>query len=82
MLTYADVWWVCRRVLTYGGYAGEYGQTGEAPSKRSGHAMVLQNGGLFVFGGGGVEGGADGFYDSLWVFDTSAHRWSLLTQVS
>jgi hypothetical protein len=54
--------------------------SGEAPSKRSGHSMVLQNGGLFVFGGGGLEDGADGFYDSLWVFDTAARHWSLLTQ--
>ena len=42
--------------------------------------MVLQNGGLFVFWGGGLEGGADGFYDSLWVFYTAARNWSLLTQ--
>jgi len=67
-------------LLNDGHGGGEAGSNGEAPSKRSGHSMVLQNGGLFVFGGGGLEGGADGFYDSLWVFDTAARNWSLLTQ--
>ena len=67
-------------LLNDGHGGGEAGAQGEAPSKRSGHAMVIQNGGLFVFGGGGEEEGADGFYDSLWVFDTAARRWSLLTQ--
>ena len=69
-----------RWVLLNDGHGGGEAGTGEAPSKRSGHAMVLQNGGIFVFGGGGLEEGAEGFYDSLWVFDTAARRWSLLTQ--
>ncbi|KAJ1482241.1 hypothetical protein T484DRAFT_1804588 [Baffinella frigidus] len=72
------------------------GSTGEGPSRRSGHSMVLQSGGIFLFGGGGDETASDkgavnhsvydaravnhSFYDALWVFDTPSQRWVLLSQ--
>jgi hypothetical protein len=48
------------------------GTRGEGPGKRSGHAMSVVNGGIFLFGGGGVE--ENTFLDSLWVYDTAGHR--------
>ena len=52
------------------------GTRGEGPGKRSGHAMSVVNGGIFLFGGGGVE--ENTFLDSLWVYDTAGHRYIIL----
>ena len=52
------------------------GTRGEGPGKRSGHAMSVVNGGIFLFGGGGVEDNT--FLDSLWVYDTAGHRYIIL----
>eukprot|EP00282_Hemiselmis_andersenii_P035885 CAMPEP_0169427938 /NCGR_PEP_ID=MMETSP1042-20121227/1054_1 /TAXON_ID=464988 /ORGANISM="Hemiselmis andersenii, Strain CCMP1180" /LENGTH=1434 /DNA_ID=CAMNT_0009538063 /DNA_START=72 /DNA_END=4372 /DNA_ORIENTATION=+ len=54
------------------------GATGEGPGKRSGHAMSMVNGGIFLFGGGGE--GDQSFLDSLWVYDTATRRWHMLGQ--
>mmetsp|Transcript_17781 Transcript_17781/g.40242 ORF Transcript_17781/g.40242 Transcript_17781/m.40242 type:complete len:1378 (-) Transcript_17781:1476-5609(-) len=50
------------------------------PTARAGHGMAMYNAGIFVFGGGGMQNGEEGFYDSMWVFDTASNVWHLLRQ--